>query len=736
MLLQAGETIPIGGGYKIIKHLGGGAYGEVWQVESPGGFPAAVKIIHRTAGNEGSNKERRALDIIKTLRHPFLLQTLDYQLQDGYLFILIELADGSLRDRLHEYQERGERGIPPGELLQYFREAAEALDYLADQNVLHRDIKPDNLLVSRGHIKVADFGLAREGGAGGSAGRAGPQASIAGTPAYMAPEAWAQEPCRESDQYSLACSWAELRLGRHPFAGVDLVALMLHSQTKLDLSPLEEPERRALLRALARDAAQRYPSCQALVDDLAASFAAGNLRPLPPLSPRELMTSQRVDDQTAPATRPVDQESTPPGSGTVESGAFGTFGTLIVKPPSTAPPVPPPLPPSPAVEPPAPRPEARKAPPKRRKRWLVPVVFIGVFLVGFLLFRSLSPFFRTRDGGGEGPRQSFVVVEPTWPPLGPSLNKVAVRVTRNQTTEPIDLRFSIEGGGLSLPPAVIPAGADRTEIDLRVEDQAAIGPRSVSLEASAGQEKPIRQSFVVHVLPRDWKAEQGTRPEGTPPYYPRLERRVGGERLRLLLIRQPAAGNAFYLSENKISNGVVQEFARAHPEALQGSVWKRGARANGADSGSDRRDLPAFRLTREEAEKVAAWLGGRLPTAKQFDAAAGYWLEKRGPGPAHGPRVAVGRRFEGPRSIEAESDDISPLGVRDLAGNGYEWTRDNLEAGGERLAVLRGRSWTARSPLLYSDLEAQQKPENTLTQYPDRPSAYTGFRVAIELATP
>jgi formylglycine-generating enzyme required for sulfatase activity len=213
-------------------------------------------------------------------------------------------------------------------------------------------------------------------------------------------------------------------------------------------------------------------------------------------------------------------------------------------------------------------------------------------------------------------------------------------------------------------------------------------------------------------------------------------RRIGNERIRLLLIRQPEAGPAFYVSENKINNGLIREFVREQPEALKGSLWERGGRANGADIGADRRDFPALRMTREEAEKVADWLGGRLPSARQLDAAAGFWLAKRGMGPAQGTRVAVGRRVEGPWSIEAESDDVSPLGVRDLAGNGYEWTRDDLEVGGERLAVLRGRSYAARSPLLYSDLEAQQNPENTLTQYPDRGSAYTGFRVVVALATP
>src|SRR5262249_24055935 len=158
---------------------------------------------------------------------------------DNQLFVVMELADCTLRDRMKHCQQKGMPGIPLGELLTYFREAAEALDYMHAQNLFHRDIKPQNILLLNGHAKVADFGLATLL----QSQKMLMTATGSGTPAYMAPEAWQSKVSRHTDQYSLAATYAEQRLGRWAIRGEDMMTLMVaHLQGQIDLAGLGEAE--------------------------------------------------------------------------------------------------------------------------------------------------------------------------------------------------------------------------------------------------------------------------------------------------------------------------------------------------------------------------------------------------------------------------------------------------------------------------------------------------------------
>src|SRR5262249_20144744 len=174
---------------------------------------------------------------IKQLSHPYLLQTHDYDVVDNRLCVVMDLADCTVSDRLQQCKAAGEQGIPIDELLRYIHEAAEAIDYMHGVKVHHRDIKPKNILLHKGHAKVADFGLARM--------VASQRLSVtgAGTAPYMAPEVWRRQFSPHSDQYSLAVSYAELRLGRLPFAGTDMYTLMMdHLEGRPNLARIPESE--------------------------------------------------------------------------------------------------------------------------------------------------------------------------------------------------------------------------------------------------------------------------------------------------------------------------------------------------------------------------------------------------------------------------------------------------------------------------------------------------------------
>jgi hypothetical protein len=145
------------------------------------------------------------------------------------------------------------------------------LDYLHGEEVQHRDIKPDNILILKRHAKLADFRLARL-----QEGNRSMSVSGSGTPSYMPPEAWAGRLHRHSDQYSFAVTYAELRLERRIFPGVSLAEAMIrHLEGPGDLSPLGEAEQAVLHRAMARDPDQRYDSCLDFVAALEQALASG-----------------------------------------------------------------------------------------------------------------------------------------------------------------------------------------------------------------------------------------------------------------------------------------------------------------------------------------------------------------------------------------------------------------------------------------------------------------------------
>ncbi len=267
------------GGYELIlPPLGKGEYGEVFKARAPGGVLVAVKRLFRPLDHQATRTDLAALEKISQLNHPYLLQTHCFGVSDQKLVIVMELADGSLMDRLRHHQEQGRPGIPLDELLPYFHQAAEALDFLHGENLLHRDIKPQNLLQLKGYAKVADFGLVRH-----QLHDVSRITVMSGTPLYMPPESWKQLSSIHGDQYSLAATYVEMRLGRPLFQATNLVELMqVHTEATPDLNPLPEAEQRVLLKALAKEPEARFPSCRAFLGELERSTAPAPPPPPPP----------------------------------------------------------------------------------------------------------------------------------------------------------------------------------------------------------------------------------------------------------------------------------------------------------------------------------------------------------------------------------------------------------------------------------------------------------------------
>jgi len=251
-------------GYTLEEKIGEGGFGEVWRCNAPGGLKKAVKFVFGATNAERASRELKSLERIKGVHHPFLLTLERFGVVDDQLVIVTELADGSLEDVLKRHIDRGSCGIPRAALLSYLHDAADALDYLHQSYQLqHLDVKPGNLLMVGGHVKVGDFGLLKD--------LREIDCSMVGglTPIYAPPEVFDGRPNINSDQYSLAVMYQELLTGKRPFAGQTIAQLATqHVHASPNLDSLPAADRVAVARALEKDPNRRFDSCLEFVDAL------------------------------------------------------------------------------------------------------------------------------------------------------------------------------------------------------------------------------------------------------------------------------------------------------------------------------------------------------------------------------------------------------------------------------------------------------------------------------------
>ncbi len=309
-LSMVGNGTLVGGHYTLNKRIGTGGFGEVWLGNDiHGNIPKAIKIITRSVESDEAKQELHALEIIKRLNHPYLLRTEGFFAEQERLIVVMELADGSLREMLKKVKKESDEGLPVEKLLVYMRHAAEALDYLHEEGIFHRDIKPENILLVGKIAKVADFGLAKL-----AANRQSTKTNFAGTSAYSSPETWKGRVTSKSDLYSLAVTYAELRLGRPVFKGSTIYEFMIeHLQAQPNLDPMPDEEREVLLRALAKEPSDRYGNCTEFIRELDRAVSGPGSLPATGAGPRHSISGSPT---------PVSKWATP------VSGRPGSSGSL------------------------------------------------------------------------------------------------------------------------------------------------------------------------------------------------------------------------------------------------------------------------------------------------------------------------------------------------------------------------------------------------------------------------
>jgi serine/threonine protein kinase len=255
------------GYYRLVKLLGEGGFAEVYlgQHVHLASRQAAIKILHLVGVDQ--RKFQEEAETTAKLDHPHIVHLLDAAIEQGEPFLVLEYAPGG------PLRARHPKGsvVPLASVGAYLKEIAPALQYAHDKDILHLDIKPENILIGQGgELMLSDFGVALLMQTGQTSLEA--IHGIGGTSRYMAPESFLGRPKKASDQYSLAIVLYELLCGSPPFRGENRIQLG-YQHNHEPVPPLREKNQAipvdieaVITRALAKKPEDRFANVQALAE--------------------------------------------------------------------------------------------------------------------------------------------------------------------------------------------------------------------------------------------------------------------------------------------------------------------------------------------------------------------------------------------------------------------------------------------------------------------------------------
>jgi serine/threonine-protein kinase len=278
-------TTALGRSYRLERELGAGGMATVYLAHDiKHERDVAIKVLRAdVAQSLGAERFLREIRMAARLSHPHILPLFDSgQVEDTLYYVMPVVRGESLRDRLDR-----ERMLPVEDAVRIAAEVAGALEHAHRSGVVHRDIKPDNILLQDGHALVADFGIGKALGTVDPATATQTGMSV-GTPAYMSPEQASGEAVDgRSDLYSLGCVLYEMLVGEQPFTGATVQAVIAKRfvQTPADVAGLREGISRtvanAVQKALARAPMDRYATAALFVTAL-QEVDSVTAKPAPP----------------------------------------------------------------------------------------------------------------------------------------------------------------------------------------------------------------------------------------------------------------------------------------------------------------------------------------------------------------------------------------------------------------------------------------------------------------------
>ena len=344
----------LAGRYRLIRSVGDGGMGSVWEAKDQQlDRRVAIKIPDERLAQDPEFVERfrREARSVAKLSHPHIAQVFDYGVDRGRPYLVMELVDGeTLADRLN-----GDGPLPADQARAVAMGVAEALRVAHEAGIVHRDVKPGNIMLTpAGGVKVLDFGVA----AGATEARMTTSGVIMGTPAYIAPERAQGKPATPaSDVYSLGVVLYEMLAGRPPYSG-DTAVAVASAHVHGEPEPLSRAVRgvdpdlaRASEAAMQKDPARRPGSAR----QFAALLGGATMAMPAPSSPSSTGASTQVLPRDRTEVLPV---AAPPGEAT---GAEATPPTGLEPPP----------------------------PPGRRRAWIIAAAVVAALVLAVLAFLVL-----------------------------------------------------------------------------------------------------------------------------------------------------------------------------------------------------------------------------------------------------------------------------------------------------------------------------------------------------------
>lgn len=259
------------GNYHLVRLIGQGGFADVYLGQHLHlNTQAAIKMLQMRLVGSNLEQFRTEAQAIASLVHPHIIRVLDFGLEDGVPFLVMDYAPG---DTLRTRHPKGTR-LPLALVVSYITQIADALQYAHSKKLIHRDVKPENMLVGQNNeVLLSDFGLVLIAQSSGSRSTR----EIAGTVPYMAPEQIQGRPRMASDQYALGIIVYEWLTGTPPFQGSALEMYGQHlfatpSSLREHVADIPPAVEDVVLKVLAKDPQQRFADVKAFVTALEEAY--------------------------------------------------------------------------------------------------------------------------------------------------------------------------------------------------------------------------------------------------------------------------------------------------------------------------------------------------------------------------------------------------------------------------------------------------------------------------------